>query len=80
MNHDDNLRIGQGEVLRAKLEAATDEDVREEYEYRVLRNLKGHAYGMDVNAERVEQIDAIVQAVDRTGDGPESLKDMLRFR
>ena len=71
-NHDDNLRIGQGEVLRAKLKRATDAEVRSEYHYRTRRKAPKLS-------DRGTLIDAIVAEVDRSGDGPESLKDMLRF-
>jgi hypothetical protein len=71
-NHDDNLRIGQGEVLREKLQRASDRDIRDEYRYRLRQE-------PPTTMSRDRMIGAIVAEVDRSGDGPESLKDMLRF-
>lgn len=78
-NHDNNLRIGQGDVLRAKLERASDADIADEYEYRCRRSADVFDRIDDPQARRRRMISAIVAEVDRSGDGPESLKDMLRF-
>lgn len=78
-NRNHLVRIGTGDTLRRNLEALDTLDLMTEYKYRIRRNPEGSNAWLRTAEGRASMIDAIVRYVDDTGDGPEQLKDMLRF-
>jgi hypothetical protein len=69
---------GQGKELERKLQALSTTDLKAEYKYRLRERPTGGAW-LATAEGRAWMISRIVSYVDKTGDGPERLKDMLRF-